>query len=73
MLVFLHYILQQPKDSLMHKVFEADKQNPTKGDWVSSVTTLMNRYNIEWTFLQIGEMKSTIFKTLFKIKLQKLL
>ena len=43
MLVFLHYILQQPKESLMHKVFKAEKPNPTKGFWVSSVTTLMNK------------------------------
>ena len=54
-LVFLQYILQQPKDSLMHKVFEAEKRNPSKGDWVSSVTTLMNRYKIELTFLQIED------------------
>ena len=66
MLVFLQCILQQPKDSLMHKVFEAEKQNPSKGDWVSSVITLMNRYKIELTFLQIEEMKSSIFKTLVK-------
>ena len=68
MLVFLQYILQQPKDSLMHKVLEAEKQKPTKGDWVSEVSKLMNKYKIELTFQQIEEMKSSLFKRLVKQK-----
>ena len=41
MLVFLQYILQQPKHSLMYKVYEAEKQSPTKGDWVSETSKLL--------------------------------
>ena len=35
---FLQYILQQKETSLLHKMLIAQKQNPTRGDWVSEVS-----------------------------------
>ena len=68
MLVFLQYILQQPKDSMMFKVFEAEQLSPTKGDWVSEVSKLLSKYHIEMTFKQVEEMKVSLFKSMVKRK-----
>ena len=37
MLNFLQYILHQGHDSLMFKLFKAQCEHPTKGDWASHV------------------------------------
>ena len=41
--VFLNIGLfpNQPKDSLINRVFVAQKHNPTKGDWVGNVTKVL--------------------------------
>ena len=68
MLVFLQYILQQPKHSLMYKVYEAEKQSPTKGGWVSETSKLFTLYNIDMTFIEVQNMKTSLFKRLVRKK-----
>ena len=46
MMNFLQYILHQPSNSLMYQMFEVQQENPTKGDWVSSVKELIQVYQI---------------------------
>ena len=53
MLNFLQYILIQPNESLMLRMFEVQKKHPTKGDWVSNVNELLKIYNIELTMTEI--------------------
>ena len=46
MLNFLHYILNQEKGSLLHRFFEAQLNNPTKGDWVSEILEVMEEMEL---------------------------
>ena len=34
---YLHYILNQPKESLLFRVFKAQLDNPVKNDWIETV------------------------------------
>ena len=46
---FLHYILQQPSNSLVYRVFEAMKMNPTRGDWSSFAVGLVDKFELKMT------------------------
>ena len=35
--MYLHHIVSVPEDELIHKVYNAEKNNPVKGDWVLKV------------------------------------
>ena len=54
MINFLQYILLQPGDSLLKKVFLAQMQNPSRGDWVSQTTALLTEYDLN---LSMDEVK----------------
>ena len=49
-------------------MFEAEKQSPSKGKWVSKVSKLLTKYNIEITFLEVKEMGTSLFKSLVNRK-----
>ena len=68
MINFLHYILQQPTNSILQGVFRAQKANPRKGDWVSNVCQLLITYNINLTLQEVQNMKTSLFKNLVKRK-----
>jgi hypothetical protein len=59
---FLKYILDQDKNTLIHKFFTAQCQNPTKGDWVSNTRKIMKETEITETFEDISFMKKQTFK-----------
>ena len=71
MMNFLKYILHQPSNSLMYRMFEVQQENPTKGDWVSSVKELIHVYQIKLTICEIKTMKTSLFKSLVKRKVEK--
>ena len=71
MLSFLKYILNQPNDSILYRMFKVQKENPTKGDWVSSVEELLKIYEINFTFVEIKSMKSSLYKGLVKRQVEK--
>ena len=64
MINFLQYILLQPKESLINRVFVAQKMNPTRGDWVENVTKLLGDYRINMTLIEIEYMKPSLFKSM---------
>ena len=66
MINFLQYILLQPSESLINRVFMAQKQNPSRGDWVGKVTQLLAEYSINMTLLEIRNMKPSLFKSMVK-------
>ena len=68
---FLHYILQQPDTSLIHRVFIAMQLNPTKGDWASFALDLLEKFEMNMTITDIKKMKSNQFKSLVNEKMQK--
>ena len=61
MLNFLNYILDQESSTLISRFFIAQKDNPTKGDWVNCVRKLMIDMNINFTFEDISKMKKRTF------------
>ena len=66
MINYLQYILLQPSDSLLNKVFAAQKSNPARGDWVSQTTKLLTEYSFNLTFEEIKQIKPSLFKRLVK-------
>ena len=67
-LSYLHYIMQQPQDSILGQVFLADTNNPTEGDWRSTLK-LIEYYNLGVMLKQIGAMKRDKFKDLVYSKI----
>ena len=62
MLNLLKYILQQPSDSLMFRVFKSLENHPTRKDWLSTVKEILKMFKINLSLLQIQNMKTTKYK-----------
>ena len=70
---YLKYILNQPEDSILNKMFQSMKKNPSKGDWASSATALIDKFELQLTLQEIKEAKPGVFKALVISKCLKLL
>ena len=69
---FLHSILNEDKESMMNRYFQAQLKNPTKKDWVTTVKEDLKYLNMENTGMDdIGKMKKTSFVNLIKKKVQE--
>ena len=53
---FLYYILTQDKESILFRVFEAQKNNRNRKDWVTSVTQDLEELELDVSFETIQEM-----------------
>jgi hypothetical protein len=67
-LLFLQYILQQDKESMIFKVFKATCENPTKNDFVKCCQKYLDCLDIQLTFEEISAMSKYKFKQLVKQK-----
>ena len=65
---FLQYILMQPPNSLLQRIYQAQIGNPTKGDWASEAKNIANHLDIQLSNQEIQHMKRTQFKNLVKNK-----
>ena len=54
-LIFVHYILTQKEETLMRKFLMAQKNIPTKGDWYSDVSNILEDFEIN---LKIEDLKN---------------
>ena len=63
---FLKYILDQNETSLIKQVFDEQKLNPEKGDWVKSVEKDLKKLKINLSFKEISSMTKLSFKKLVK-------
>ena len=61
MLNFLHYILLESKQSLLSRFFQAQLDNPTRGDWVTNIKHVLQILNLEISFERIRDIKKYIF------------
>ena len=68
MLAFLQYILQQPTDSLLNRVYQAQVESPSSGDWASETARVLQTFEIDLTNEEIKAMGVTQFKTLIRKK-----
>ena len=66
--IYLQYILQQDKDSMLYKVFEATAQNPLKNYFVKICEKYLERLEINLSFEDIEKMSKMSFKKLVKEK-----
>ena len=65
-LLYLHHILQQSKDSLLHRFFMAQLRNPTKGDWVSQVLNELTDFQLNLQLTDIENMSFENYKSIVK-------
>ena len=68
--MFLHHILQQKKDSLLHKFFMSQMKFPTQNDWVSSVLEELNELGIDLELEQIENMSKEKYKYILKERVE---
>ena len=69
--MFLHYILQQPLDSLLFQCYQAQMNACLRGDWVSQVEQDLIDLKITGTRSQIQLMSKPVFKDIVKRKASK--
>ena len=69
-LMFLHYILSQPEESLMKKFFNAQLENSGKTDWTFQVAKDMEELEIKSTMEEIKLMSKNMFKEYIRKKVE---
>ena len=69
--MYLHYLLQQDKNSMLYKFFDTQQRNSRKGDWVSDVLNIISANNINLSFEQIKLMRKKDFKKLIRSKIRQ--
>ena len=67
-IIFLHYLLQQDKNSMIFKVLQTTRENPVHNDFVKTCEKYLKQLNINLTFEQLGEMSTWSVKKLVKEK-----
>ena len=67
---FLHYILHENESSLIHQFLVAQAKNPSKSDWVKTVTNDLQELNIQLNFEDIKNISKSMFKNLVKDKVK---
>ena len=68
---FLKCILNQKETSLVKQVFNEQKSNPKKGDWIKLVESDLKKLKITLSYVEISSMTKTMFKNLVKEKTEK--
>ena len=61
-LMFLHYILNEEKSSLISKCFEAQKRNPCRNDWIISIYEDLVELDIGLSFEDIQNLSKYQFQ-----------
>ena len=65
-IMFLHYILQQPEQSLLYKCFKAQLNNKLAGDWVIQVESDLRELKIVDSLWEIKLMTKFTLKSILK-------
>ena len=71
--MFLHYLLNRKEDELISKIFWAQKEQPTKNDWYSTVMQDLKEFSLYFLDLsEIKNMKKDVFKKTVKEKCKEI-
>ena len=70
MLNYLHYILNEDKNSLISKFFHAQCASPIKNDWVSNIKKIKAEINLNHSFAEIQVMKKTKYLNIVQSKIR---
>ena len=63
---FMQYILQQGEESLLYQVLEAQTNQPTKGDWYSECSNILEHFTLNIGLEEVKSMTRQQFKKLTK-------
>ena len=63
---FLWYLLNQTENSLLSNFFNAQCEDPTRGDWVSQARSDLTRLNMDVSFREIKALSKDNFKELVR-------
>ena len=63
---YLKYIINEDDGTMLKECFKAQHQEPTKGDWVTTVLADMEHLNINMTFDEIKNVSVNSFKNIVK-------
>ena len=69
-LEFLHYILEQEKESLLSRVFQSQLENPSRKDWITTIKNDLQEIDLNIQFDDIKNMRKDDFKNLVKRKIE---
>ena len=64
--LFLHYLLNQDKKSMIYRVLEATKENPSNNDFVKTCLKYLNQLDIQLSFEELAKMSKLSIKKLVK-------
>ena len=67
-ILFLHYLSQQDKDSMIFKVLQTTRANPVNNNFDKTCEKYLKQLNIKITFEQLGAMSTWSVKKLVKEK-----
>ena len=70
-LAFLHYLLNQDKDSMIYNVLKATGENPVKNDFVLTCEKYLETLEINLSFEEIAKLSKFKFNKLLKGKIEK--
>ena len=68
-ILFLHYLLQQDKHSMIVRVLKATRDNPANNDFVKTCQKYLDKLNIQLTFEELGKMSKWSVKKLVNQKI----
>ena len=71
MMNYLQYILVQPPNSLLQKVYQAQQKYPIRGDWASEINKVSETLEIKMSHQEILSMNRNQFKNLVKKKTEE--
>ena len=67
---FLYYILNEDPQSLIHKFFQTQLKNSSRGDWVTTVLSDLEYLNIKQSLETIKSMKKGSFMNIVKERIK---
>ena len=70
-LMFLHYILNENKSSLIFKCFEAQRRNPCRNDWIISIYDDLEVLDIGLSFEDIQNLSKYQFQKFVRITVEE--
>ena len=70
-LCYLKTILDRPEDEILKQVYEAQRKNPCKGDWINLIQEDMENYNINLSDETIKDMNKIDYKKFIKNKVKE--
>ena len=70
-LLYLKYILEQPEEATIRKIFNLQFEKPIRGDWVSTCKKDIKKLNLKITFEEIKCVKKKQFTQILKEKIKE--